>query len=456
MNTYRERIKSVLSRIVKPSDIKEGLTKGFVFQAEREHNNAYESAWRIPAGYSFTHVQAQRKALSAACGGTVELEDRGGVVIIRVLDKDFPDRIELKPDMIRPGELLLGFDQRANRILHDFKHPHMIIGAETGWGKTELIRLINYQLCRNHSPDEIEICMVDLKGGVSFLPFASVPHVTKIAHDLETAFELVEQTYQMVQRRLMYVRMNGSRKEFGVYKRRFIIVDEAAQVAPVTITDKEERKIAQHIDSRLGSIASIGREPGVNLIYCTQYPHSSIVNPSVRINCGARICFHVPSDVFSHVVLDCAGAEELPVPGRAIYKTTKYQTIQVPYLPPEKGHSDNDSAWEKLLQPLKTEVINGGKSGRREKERIVIDARIGSSFNNGSNSPADVFGRGQSGQAGISNVQGIGARKDFGGQATSGYEEGMETYAQWAERERRNTAAGAAQYTEDDALVDDI
>ncbi|MDF2650941.1 MAG: hypothetical protein K0Q73_6746 [Paenibacillus sp.] len=455
MNTYRERIRSVLSRIVKPTDIKEGLTKGFAFQAEREVNNAYESAWRIPAGYSYVNVKAQQKALAAACGATVELEDRGGVVIVHVFEKDFPESIILKPDMMIPGELLLGFDQRSNRVLHDFKHPHMILGAETSWGKTELIRLITYQLCRNHTPEEIEICFVDLKGGVSFLPFTSVPHVTSIAHDLESTYELVEKTYQMMQRRLMYVRMNGSRSEFGNYKKRFIIVDEAAQVAPITVTDKDEKKLAQHIDSRLGSIASIGREPGVNLIYCTQYPHSSIVNPSVRINCGARICFHVPSDVFSHVVLDRAGAEELPVPGRAIYKTTKYQTIQVPYFPPEKGHSDNDSAWDKLLQPLKTEVLNGGKSERREKDRITIDARIGSSHDNGANSQADLHRRGQSGEKGLSYVSGAGARKNYRGAQAGRYEESMEADTERPQGAGCYTAAGAAQFTEDDALVDD-
>jgi DNA segregation ATPase FtsK/SpoIIIE, S-DNA-T family len=45
-----------------------------------------------------------------------------------------------------------------------------------------------------------------------------------------------------------------------------------------------------------------------------------------------RLCFVVDSAIASNVVLDQSGAEDLPlIQGRAIYKTVKCKTVQVPY-----------------------------------------------------------------------------------------------------------------------------
>lgn len=401
---YQQRIQTVLNGLIKASDKDRGLR--FRCKAERHLQTCYESAWGIPAGYSILNVRRSIRQLVAICGGPVELTDKGGVVEVRVITEELPEVIPFSTDILTHGKVLLGYDRLREPVYHTWKNPHLLIAAETGWGKTEAIRSMIFQLCRNHTPDELEVHIIDLKGGVSFLPFHNVPHITMIAHDLETAYTVMQDAYNTMRERAEEVREFGSRRAFRWYRQRIVVIDEAAQISPALIRDKDLRKLALQIDNWMASIACVGREIGFNLIYCTQYPHSDVINSQVKINCGGRLCFHVPQAVNSFVVLDQGGAEELTVKGRAILKTDKIQTIQVPYLLPEEGQYDNDTAWESLLQPLKTEVIYEGRSERSDL-RCVQDA----TFTEQPSSGPDLQGPWEPRETRFSGTQGAGERE---------------------------------------------
>lgn len=418
--SYRERIGEVLRSLLKVGDREKGLR--FVFLAERSHPTAYESAWRIPAGYSILNVRRVVRQLTAICGGPVELTDKGGVVEIRVITDELPELIPITPDLWQPGKLLLGFNRLREPVFHTWKNPHLLIAAETGWGKTEAIRSMIYQLCRNHPPDELEVHIIDMKGGVSFLPFRSVPHITRTAYDLQTAYALMKDAYDTMRARAEEVRQFGSRRAFKWYRKRIIIIDEAAQLAPALIRDRDLRKVALQIDNYMASLACVGREIGFNLIYCTQYPHSDVINSQVKINCGGRLCFHVPQQVNSFVVLDQGGAEDLTVKGRAIYKTDRIQTIQVPYLMPESEQDDNDSAWEKLLE----ELMPDEKGDPGGDIRPVPHAAGGVE----PSSPPAVQGQRQPGQTLLGSITGAPKRKTYRKPAPGEYVPGLEVDAQ--------------------------
>ncbi|WP_438447400.1 FtsK/SpoIIIE domain-containing protein [Gorillibacterium sp. sgz5001074] len=415
MNGYRERIGEVLGALLKAGDREKGLR--FIYLAERSHPTVYESAWRIPAGYSILNVRRVVRQLSAICGGPVELTDKGGVVEVRVITEELPELIPFTSDLCPPGKLLLGFNRLREPVYHTWKNPHLLIAAETGWGKTEAIRAMVYQLCRNHRPEELEIHIIDMKGGVSFLPFGSVPHITRIAYDLYSAYSVLKDAYDTMRERAEEVRQFGSRRAFRWYRKRIIIIDEAAQLAPALIRDKDLRKVALQIDNYMAALACVGREIGFNLIYCTQYPHSDVINSQVKINCGGRLCFHVPQQVNSFVVLDQGGAEELTVKGRAIYKTDRVQTIQVPYLLPDSDQDDNDSAWEKLLEELIPHEIGHTAGDIHDVPHAA-----------GAGEPASapfVPGPRQPGQTLLGSIAGAPARKTYRKPAPWGHVSGM-------------------------------
>jgi S-DNA-T family DNA segregation ATPase FtsK/SpoIIIE len=303
--------------------------------------------YEIPARYSALDVQKQIDALVATCGADVEIVNYAGRVGIRIYPVDLPDVIPFQPDKIKYDEsLFIGINRLREHVRFHFENPHMIVAGETGFGKTVLIYLILYQLVRRN-PNDVEIALIDMKG-TSFIPFRNLPHFLPICRSLDDAYTLLQDTY-----RLMNERSNDTwdKGYMPRYKKRFVIIDEAAQLSPSSIRHPVHRKTAQEIDALLSSLASVGRELGINIIYATQYPHSDIVNPSIRFNCGARVCFHVQKVKFSEVVLDESGAEQITQKGRAIFKATgRKELIQVPFA--------DRKQWEEWLNDARRTMRN--------------------------------------------------------------------------------------------------
>jgi len=55
--------------------------------------------------------------------------------------------------------------------------PHLMLGGAAGTGKTTLLQTLIAGLMLANRPDELNLVLVDLKGGGGFLPFGNCPHV---------------------------------------------------------------------------------------------------------------------------------------------------------------------------------------------------------------------------------------------------------------------------------------
>src|SRR5690606_5715953 len=98
-------------------------------------------------------LQKHIDALYANCGAIVELFDRAGVVIFKIYPNDFPTHIAFDKLMLLSDndKVLIGYDRSMKPIVHSFNtNPHLLIGGISGYGKTDLLRLILYQLLMSH------------------------------------------------------------------------------------------------------------------------------------------------------------------------------------------------------------------------------------------------------------------------------------------------------------------
>jgi S-DNA-T family DNA segregation ATPase FtsK/SpoIIIE len=124
-------------------------------------------------------------------------------------------------------------------------------------------------------------------------------------------------------------------------KRRFIIVDEAAELAPKG--DPNTKKILYACQDMLSSIARLGRAVGYRLIFATQYPTGDTLPRQIKQNADCRIGLRLTTATASEVVIDEKGLEELPyqLPGRAIMKTDRKTELHIPYI-------SDSTVWEVL------------------------------------------------------------------------------------------------------------
>ena len=72
-----------------------------------------------------------------------------------------------------------------------------------------------------------------------------------------------------------------------------------------------------------------GRSSGFRIISATQRASTKVITGDAKVNMPVAICFRVPKDIDSMVVLDEAGAESLAGRGDFLIKSPEYnQTVR--------------------------------------------------------------------------------------------------------------------------------
>ncbi|MFC9993688.1 type VII secretion protein EccCa [Nocardia sp. NPDC127526] len=70
--------------------------------------------------------------------------------------------------------------------------PHGLCIGATGSGKSEFLRTLILSMVTVHSPDQLNLVLVDFKGGATFLGMDPLPHVAAVITNLEEELELVD------------------------------------------------------------------------------------------------------------------------------------------------------------------------------------------------------------------------------------------------------------------------
>jgi hypothetical protein len=361
LSEYKKRIDSVMEKKV-PRQVPRGkdkdggdkyIGKPWRYIDGRVVKGVSELVYEVPVGLSVLDLERQVDALYAACGAIVELKDYAGAVLVRVFPEDFPGFIPYNVKMLelaKGKEILIGFDRQGEPLIHSLRVPHLMIAGQSGYGKTDLIRWLLYQLICHNTPEQVEIWIVDLKG-FSFMPFKGIPHITRIVRDLPGAKLLLEQAVKTMTDRSKEVWETEDRKKAETFRTLFVLIDEAYMISPNTVTGKDNKELAKACDEAAAKISGTGREAGVGLLYCTQRPDAEVINPLVKANMDCTICFRTKTESNSMIVLDRPEASKLPhkKPGRVLYSSDELNELQVPYV-------GNDDEWTEILTPLKRSV----------------------------------------------------------------------------------------------------
>ncbi len=216
--------------------------------------------------------------------------------------------------------------------LHEKYHgPHGLIAGTTGSGKSEFIISYVLSLAVNYSPYEVQIILIDYKGGGLALAFQNdkytLPHLAGIMTNLDgseltRSLASIESEIKRRQREFNEARLMTNESTIDIYKYQklwregrlkdkkpiahlFIISDEFAEL-------KEQQP--EFMD-KLISVARVGRSLGVHLILATQKP-GGVVDQQIWSNTRFRVCLKVQDTGDSQEVLKKADAAYLKKTGR--------------------------------------------------------------------------------------------------------------------------------------------
>ncbi|WP_394617265.1 type VII secretion protein EccCa [Lentzea sp. JNUCC 0626] len=213
--------------------------------------------------------------------------------------------------------------------------PHgMMVGA-TGSGKSELLRTLVLSLVTTHSPEELNLVLVDFKGGAAFLGFDELPHTSAVITNLADELELVDRMQDALtgelSRRQEHLRAAGnyaSRREYEQARSQgvplepmpalFIVVDEFSEM----LASKPE-----FVDV-FAMIGRLGRSLGVHLLLASQRLDEGRIH-KIESHLSYRIGLRTFSAMESRSVLGVPDAYELPsTPGNGYLKSDTQTLIR--------------------------------------------------------------------------------------------------------------------------------
>lgn len=256
-------------------------------------------------------------------------------------ERMWPERIGHPSRLVVP----FGVNDAGTAVRLDLKEsaqggmgPHGLCIGATGSGKSELLKTLVTGLAATHSPDELNLVLVDFKGGATFLGCESLPHTAAVITNLEDEAVLVERMYDALSgelhRRQEFLRQAGNFANITDYAAArtggeplpalFIVVDEFSEL------------LGQHPDfaDLFVAVGRLGRSLGVHLLLASQRLEEGKLR-GLDSHLSYRIGLKTFSAAESRQVLGVADAHHLPAqPGAGFLRTsadalTRFQAAYV-------------------------------------------------------------------------------------------------------------------------------
>ncbi len=156
---------------------------------------------------------------------------------------------------------------------------HAVVIGGTGSGKSNLLHAIIMSACYKYSPEELNLYLIDFKGGVEFKFYEAnkvkerqMPHIklTGLTSDLEDGVAILNNLHKELRRREDEFRKNGV-EDIVQYRnlgkklpRLFVIIDEIQELF------EQDDKLGQKAIDILRELFKKGRAFGINILWASQ------------------------------------------------------------------------------------------------------------------------------------------------------------------------------------------
>jgi hypothetical protein len=334
---------------------------------------------------NYSRLDEKRSEWETALNGYIDFmeEDRGkGTLTVMFSSKPMARKIYFDPKRTyKAGEFVIGMTRNKLITTTFSQTPHLLVAGLTGGGKSSWFRQFIVSLYLNSK--DIDLRLVDLKGGLEFQLFAKLDRVT-IYKTLETTTDFFLSLEDEMQQRMNLLestrckdidaynqKVSAGKLKGKLLKRQVIVIDEIAEV--FMGNNWTNLDASQSCRKVLGTAARLGRALGINLAVGTQRPDARALDTQIKANMTGKVCFQMADTTSSVIVLNNKRAKLLPrIPGRAIWQSGLDEfEVQTPLLEPE--------ACEKILatkRRAEKKAIKDPIPTVETPEKATIDQRL--------------------------------------------------------------------------------
>ena len=170
--------------------------------------------------------------------------------------------------------LALGKDENDNAVVFDLaKLQHILIGGQTGSGKSICMYSILGGLLSEFTPEELRFVISDLKmveftWGCQYLPHLQIP----LIHDIKKTFYVLEDLIEEINCRM---KIFEDKKVQNITEFNAVSIEKIPRIV-FFIDDLADlmldKSVFEKIEASICSITEFGGNVGIHLIVCTQRP----------------------------------------------------------------------------------------------------------------------------------------------------------------------------------------
>lgn len=394
----------------------ESMKREFSFNMTPEWNARLYNTSKILSSLCYSKISQNGKVPSAVSLFELYGFSKNNLDISALWDS--PNRINVIETLSVP----IGKTENGITCLdlhEDFDGPHMLVAGTTGSGKSETIITYLLGLCLFFRPDEVNMMLVDMKGGGFIKRIGTLPHVVGSVTDVDgdengTGAEYMLKRFldalrsEIKRRKILFNSMHvdsinqyiGACRNIDSHIKKINNRLRGEDKPPLTeIEEKQIRDQARDnclahlvlvVDEftelkrfstesndvdfigEITTIARVGRSLGFHIILISQNIEGAITD-DIRINSKSRLCLKVATRQASKEMIgnDLAASPSMPGHGRAyllVGTGSKFEYFQSGYA--------GAVAEENFEMPM--EIIEASKTGNYSKfyrsEKDNIDA----------------------------------------------------------------------------------
>jgi hypothetical protein len=239
--------------------------------------------------------------------------------------------LEYDPSFLTGDMIPLGIDNFGKKITWNINNPstpHILVCGSTGSGKSVFLT------------STIEYCKL---AGFNHIVIFDPKHEFKYYSNIASVFNDIEEIEQFME---MLVKEMNELVKSGKTQNTLIVFDEFADAVAnskkgnelnvyenIRVGTKRDgspkyerqvREVKKSLEENLRILLQKGRSSGYRIIAATQRASVKVITGDAKVNFPVQVCFKVPKEIDSKVILDETGAESLAGKGDGLIKSPDY------------------------------------------------------------------------------------------------------------------------------------
>lgn len=228
--------------------------------------------------------------------------------------------INFEPVPTKQHELLCGYNEEGSPIIANMnKFPHILIGGDTGTGKSIFLMLTLANLINQY--DNVELYMLQIRKS-DLVVFSKCKQVKYMARNLEEAHAVIKHLNNICIEREKEIEKYLDKDILNIvdYNRYFknkqmkyiyLILDEFSFFVPNNTDTTRDKRLKKEILSYIKNLVVSSRSSGIFIITSLQKPTSTSIPTDIKSQLTTRVCFRIGDSATSMIVLNNANATNL-------------------------------------------------------------------------------------------------------------------------------------------------